>query len=311
MTEKNEERPALELPPGLSEERLTEAVVNSGYPLQTVAALELDEWFTVLEEWGFLDRTTGEHRSLDLFAWCRLDSKEQIHPQLVLLIECKRSDLPFVFFASALQRVPQGFPALSGFGGERFQVVAQSSTREVKGAEFFSVSDLPFVGKGPTQASSFTKVTTSGKRVDLTGDYPYKQVLLPLASAQDHFVQIRKGSGSTRDFVFPGIVLCLAIMDAPMIVARGTPDDPLLENEEWVRIVRQEAARGDRGWDAPRYYVVDAVHRRFLHSYVEDHLLPFSNQLAARMTEKPGLTKSMKARAPSHTSWSWSDLESG
>ena len=59
---------------GVNEAELIRAIDMSGYPLQGVVAGKLKEHFTVSEEWGYLDRDTKEHRSLDLHAFRQLDA---------------------------------------------------------------------------------------------------------------------------------------------------------------------------------------------------------------------------------------------
>ena len=72
--------------------------------------------FAVTEEWGFVDRETGIYRTLDVFGYKNLVGKakagSRVEPGLVLLIECKRSELPYVFFKSPTQRRVNDFPAV-------------------------------------------------------------------------------------------------------------------------------------------------------------------------------------------------------
>jgi hypothetical protein len=76
----------------------------SGYPLQAVVAEKLmDAGFKVVEEWGFIDKDTKEQRSLDILAFKKLrNDKDTVIPSLTLLIECKRTIHPFVFFKKGL-----------------------------------------------------------------------------------------------------------------------------------------------------------------------------------------------------------------
>lgn len=102
-----------EIPSGLSDEQIENAVRQSGYPLQSAIARQLShQMTTIVEEWGYSDRTTGEHRALDIFAQRELaPSSDRLAPQLILLVECKRSDLPYVFFASARMSRTTPFPS--------------------------------------------------------------------------------------------------------------------------------------------------------------------------------------------------------
>ena len=90
------------IPPGIEEPNLVRAVEMSGYPLQGIVAEKLLlGGFTITEEWGFIDSETQEHRSLDLRAFQftgNPSSGSGVIPQLTLLIECKRTGHPYVFF---------------------------------------------------------------------------------------------------------------------------------------------------------------------------------------------------------------------
>jgi hypothetical protein len=88
------------VPPGIVEPHLAEAIAASGYPLQGIVTAQLLADFSVLEEWGFVDDKTDEHRSLDIYAYQALSDKTNanLHVGLTLLIECKRSRHPFIFF---------------------------------------------------------------------------------------------------------------------------------------------------------------------------------------------------------------------
>ena len=89
---------------GLHESQVEEAVRRSGYPLQTVIARALSTAFHVREEWSYIDADTAELRTLDLLAerpFYESDVHSRVRPTLDLLIECKQSDLPYVFFLAS------------------------------------------------------------------------------------------------------------------------------------------------------------------------------------------------------------------
>jgi hypothetical protein len=105
----HENPPTNQIGPGLSEETVVSAVEESGYPLQVFVSDLLQEKYHVEEEWSYLDRDSDGLRALDMRASMQLydwkDFKEQprVRPSLDLLIECKQSELPYVFFESKVQ----------------------------------------------------------------------------------------------------------------------------------------------------------------------------------------------------------------
>ena len=78
------------------------------------------------------------------------------------------------------------------------------------------------------------------------------------------------------------IVLALCVLDAPMVMASGTPETPDLRLEPWVRVVRQETIQNVHHWTR-RHYTVDFVHRGFLSTYLDSQALPFAEALATRL----------------------------
>jgi hypothetical protein len=111
--------PENQLGAGFTEEQLLEAVRKSGYPLQTIIASSLRIDFGVQEEWSFVDGDTGTLRTLDIVASRRMYTPQNegqpfVRPTLDLLIECKQSDLPFIFFMSATRPWLRDLPYIAG-----------------------------------------------------------------------------------------------------------------------------------------------------------------------------------------------------
>jgi len=91
----------------VTEADVLDAVGKSGYPLQNVVSDYLQTaTFRTVEEWSYLDKESGQLRTIDvkaekpLFEYGKGDIR--VRPSLVLLIECKQSQMPYVFFLSAI-----------------------------------------------------------------------------------------------------------------------------------------------------------------------------------------------------------------
>lgn len=285
-----------QLPPGVDELHLVDAVRASGYPLQSLVAQALKAHFNVVEEWGFADRTTKEHRTLDVYAFRALGDKTgPVRARLHLLVECKRSDLPFVFFPPGVQRELWDFPEVLGVG--RFSLdLGNNTTQDASPATFFCAADSRFV-TAPRLAVTFTKAHRKSKEFDLSGDVPFNQVVMPLASAVEHMRQIFRGINGA-----PLIVLSLCVVDAAMIVASGTPEAPILRLEPWVRVVHQESVQEGNHW-MTRNYAIDFVHREFLQRYVTEHAMPFADIFGARMLQYQQRHPKGQAMRPQNLDW--------
>jgi hypothetical protein len=277
------DNPAMnQLPAGIAESELLAGVIASGYPLQTVVARSLhdDFGFRVIEEWGYTDRNTQEHRALDIFAFRELAPEtDTFRPRLHLLVECKRSGLPYVFFPPGVTRWPADFPAIIGFGGCQLRV-GEKAWQDTSAATFFCASELPFITPGPTLATAFTKAEPKAKGVvKLSGDVPFNQVVMPLVSALEQ----ERRAFSTGVSNSPMIFLAVCVLDATMVVATGTPTAPHLSLNPWVRVIHQETVERKHGWSTA-HYTVDFVHHAFLSAYI-GHAVSFAEALVARFRE--------------------------
>jgi len=316
--------PSNKLQAGISDAQLADATSRSGYPLQLRVARELAAKFSIGEEWGYVDRDTQEPRSLDIHAYRSVlaDPSSIFHPELVLLIECKRSDLPFVFFASAVQTVPHEYPRLAGLRRKTYDLhKAGSGYREVTPTDFLCLRDMPFVSKGPPVSRAFVKAERSGRDVDLSdvkaertgkvvhlsGEVPYRTVILPLASALQHWVLMRRVENDQQRY-YPSLALMVCVLDAPMVLVTGGPQKPELTLQPWVRVARHESSH-DRDRVSYRHYVVDCVHVDYLHTFIDEHLWPFAQQVAKRIEEAKPFLAAGRGSVNDWENWRWEDMK--
>ena len=303
--------PALNrLGPGVTAAQVQQAVQLSGYPLQRVVTELLMDTFKVTEEWGFADRATQELRSLDLFAYRRLRKTPRLQVEAALLVECKRSTLPFVFFEAVAPRLPAGFPLVAGLRGRNPEVHASArGSRTLQIAEFMRLQDFDFISNGPPMCSYFARSERKGKSLDMSGSVPFNQIVLPLISAAEYFMKLWQRVGSRDQWVPASVVHPVCVVDGPMVLARGGPKATELLLCPWVRILRQEAAREQREgfW---RHHVVDFVHRDYVSAFLEENFLPFTEQFAERAVAAERFLTGTKAVVSDLNSWQFKDLES-
>lgn len=297
------------LPPGIEPGRLMSAVQASGYPLQTVVARRLDETFSVSEEWGFVDRTTKERRSLDVFAFKKLGATStELEPCLALLVECKRSELPFVFFSAAIPRVPKGFPSILGLARSKITIEGptignSTRVREMPIADAMEFSAFSFVSEPPL-AVTFSRIERKGKDYCLSGSVPYNNVVLPLASALEHYGATRVSPDQKQPCFYPTLAICMCVIDAPMVIAGGTPERPELASTSWVRLVHEEAVLVGSLWQRKHYYI-DVVQKSYLDVYLEQALQPFADAVATRMCERKDVLFSTRGKVENIDNWTW------
>lgn len=312
------------LPPGVEPSQVVEAVEQSGYPLQSAVASYLTDAFHVTEEWGYRDREGDTHRTLDVFAFKRIRKEELKGSEfnwffldLALLIECKRSSLPYVFFRRVAGNLPDNYPPLAGVGRvvhlrERKEPPARPENRgwSIPVAEILKLQDLEFVSEGPPTSAAFSRLHwKKSSSLELSGTDPFHQLVLPLGKAQDFAMDYYEPGKARRDFIAPTLVMAVAVVDAPIAVVSLHGEDTELEMRPWVRIIRQE--RGQRNsWeiDTLKHFVVDVVHWRYFRSFVEQRLLPFAETVAARAWERIGVLERGDGSVPDISNWGWQDV---
>jgi hypothetical protein len=295
------------LGPSINESNLVRAIQRSGYPLQGVVADKLKQHFDLAEEWGYIDRDTKEHRTLDILATKRIFAERAIQPGLALLIECKRSTNPYVFFRDVTDREIQGFPKIGGLTANTMFLKELDGNRvlQTTGAETLGLTEIPFVRPGPPHCSAFAMATAQGDKVQMSGDDPYKSLILPLTKAMDHAATLYQ-AGDHPTSLYPTMILCIGIIDAPVLVV-DNPRDATPALTPWVRVPRQEA-RADRPWRSHIYYVVDVVHADYFDEFISGHLIPFFDEFASR-ADKLSSVLLRGGAVRSLDKWHWDEVK--
>lgn len=300
------------LPKGLEETSFIEAIEGSGYPLQGIVSEKLQDQFHVTEEWGYIDDETKEHRSLDLFAYRKLseNSKSPVQTSLVLLIECKKSFHPYVFFQDVTTRQIPRFPPVVGVPRGHVPIHDKSGHRmsEIHPSRAIGLDKHPFVELGPPKCAAFSKAVPKGKKVELFGSDPFNSVILPLVKALRHASCIYKLHEQKPKQIFPVLILCLSVMDAPMVLVESprAASEPVLS--PWVRVVRQEANPKDRDYLPFRYYAVDVLHVDSLDAVLVKHILPFAQEFDSRACQL-GEVLFHGGQVAALDNWTWDQIE--
>jgi hypothetical protein len=266
----------------------------------------------VQEEWSFVDRDSGDLRALDIYAYMHLydwKTKTRVRPQLDILIECKQSDLPYMFFTTVGKTRLPDFPRIGGL--RQHEVVI--TTNDDPSSWTFSVIKALGLDSHPFQTAppfchTFSKCVRKGKDLELSGSDAYNGLVLPLTKAVQHFI-VAERPGETAVYFDAHLVVGIGVLDAPMVsveVKNGTPELTLIP---WVRVLRHEYVDAGGWWQRNKMRVIDVVHKDFLSEYLEQHLLHFAEQfrkLAIKYNEE---LATGKAFAIGMGGDSWSRIE--
>ncbi|MBO2437282.1 hypothetical protein [Actinomadura nitritigenes] len=285
------ESDAGQLGAGISAASLMEAVRRSGYPFQAEVARDLRSALSELggrsfiqEEWAFVDSESEQTRTLDIWAKVPLSSPEtirrrQILPHLDMLIECKQSELPYVFFLrSELSGETFNYPEIVGLPDGRLKIFRASSDGKPTGASLsislqnaLNAENLEFCNMPAPVAISFAKVLRKGgSKLELTGEDTYRAITMPLSKAADYLkssYEIRQPKNRVR----LNFIVCLAVLRAPMVGVYLHQGKQMLMNTPWIRVSRMEPLResdgGGRVNSMIRYF--DVIHFDYFKQYVK------------------------------------------
>lgn len=304
MNEHNDNPDSNNLSAGITEHELDGAIKKSGYPLQSIIAswLRFDfppdysrHWY-VEEEWSYLDSDTHEIRTMDIHASASLSNLNNpgsdlqtpdgnpignylVLPYLELLIECKQSELPYVFFLTTKRSV-RDFPMISGLHSDSILLEAFSEEGEtISILEALGLQNHSFLSDC-NHASTFTRCERKGggSGLRLSGDEPYNQIVLPLVKSATYLSGRNKPANEAEDFSC-SIVICLGILNAPMVGVRVTEHSHALTMLPWVRVVRHHQEKSSTQ-PKKKMIAIDILHKDFFHTYMNSHLLPFAEDFS-------------------------------
>jgi len=271
---------------GVSENDLLRAIKKSGYPLQTLIARQLSKTMHVQEEWSYIDRDTHEQRTIDLLAWTPLCDwtaaklQPRVRPTLNLLIECKQSDLPYVFFLSESKPRLHAFPSIAGLAGDKLAVTSDddSSTWNYGVLHALGLNTHAFLST-PVYSSTFSKCVRKGQELVLSGSESYNGLVLPLLKSVLYF-QHAERPPKTAIYFDAHLCIGLGVLDAPMVGVTVDEKSPSVTAIRWIRVTRHESLESADQSERTKLRALDVVHKKFLPEYLKRHLMPYAKDFA-------------------------------
>lgn len=273
------------LGPGLTDQLIKTAIEGSGYPLQLVIANELNEKFFLQEEWAFPDSDTQALRTIDILATRALyeiqDPQLRARPSLSLVIECKQSDLPYVFFLSGTRPWLNDFPLIGGLKSKHITITSDDdpSTWNFDPISTFDLNNHSFLATEPPICMTLSKCVRKGSDLVLSGSDAYQGLVFPLTKAALH-LRDREAPPKTAYYFDCNLIIPLAVVDAPMIGVCLDKDGAKNKLLPWVRVARHQPLNGEHSSERGTVFGVDVVHKDFLSTYIDQHVMPFVNAFA-------------------------------
>lgn len=277
---------------GVTESGLRSAIDRCGYPMQASVVRAIREaavlrwgdraYTAVQEEWTYQDRDTGDVRAIDALAEAHLwnwqsEDQPRIRPVLSLLVECKQSELPHIFFTRPSGRSLS--PVVSGFPHSDVTLV----TDDDRSTWLFALTDLwgldehTFATSPPIAVSLSKARFRKGGDLEITGEDTYNGLTLPLLKATAHLDVVAEYE--KKYYTDGRLLIPLAVIRGPMV---GVLDDGKgdLELIPWARVTRYEPESSPENRRSHRVFTYDVVHEDYLASYLEK-LTDYADSFAA------------------------------
>jgi hypothetical protein len=315
-----------QLSSGVTKEMVEAAVAASGFPLQTRVAktmrsafpLQTDWLFHVQEEWSYIDEESDILRALDLRVESDLYPLSEVNdrpvrPGVSILIECKQSELPFVFFATESWSGLPMFPLYGGLRRQNIHVITDDdlSTWNLRVPEALGLREDPFVRSAPRYGTSLIRCSwKKGGALELSGPDAYQGIVLPLLKAARYLKRSMRTKGQPFYHDLHAIIP-LAVIDGPMMIAtEASADQQELEFVPWVRLIRHEPQRSARfPHPVDLVLALDVVSYDFLAEYVQKHLVPFAMTFGDRAKKHAEVLSSGQGYIEGMGADSWQNIE--
>lgn len=271
---------------GVSENDVVSAVQSSGYPLQIDVANMLQRYFSVSHEWAYKDSDSPTIRTIDLaceaFLYDRPKIQTRTRPALKIFVECKKSELPYIFFLTNLTAHIPNFPSIFGLSKDNIAITSDDdpSSWHLSVNDLLGANTLPFVEKHTDLCMTFSKCVRKGKNLELSGSDAFNGIVLPMIKTLDHFKNIVEPP-TTAVYFDCYLTLAVAVLDAPMVGVRVVNESNEQELIPWVRVLRHHGHSEEEFQPRENIYVIDVVHKDFLDSYISNYVLPFAKKVAS------------------------------
>jgi hypothetical protein len=301
------------LPTGVTEANIGLAIRKSGYPLQTIIANKLRKGFSCQEEWSYIDSRTNENRSIDIMAQMDFfDYKNQprVRPRLNLLIECKQSELPYLFFLTPDVIRTIHYPYICGLPDRNITIYTDDdpSSWSLPLSDAFDLAEDHFLIESVPNSMTFSKCVRQGKDITLSGNESYQSLVLPLLRSLQYFEKFETPP-KTAVYFDCHLPFAVAVLDSPMIGVTIKEKVHTTKLIPWVRLFKYESFESKDLTDRSKLFAIDIVHKDFFDTYISSKLIPFVAKFSTLILKHSELIAKGKGFAKDMEKNSWTDIE--
>ena len=225
-------------------------------------------------------------------------------------IECKQSELPYVFFLSPQTVQTTNYPMFSGLFDKSISINTDddNSTYNTAIIDCLGQREHSFLVNAVPSCMTFSKCVRKGKDIALSGTDAYQNLVMPLLKSLQHLDNIERPPKTA--YYFDGhITVGIGVVDGPMIGVKINGDKHETELLPWVRVSRHESYENEDWTKRQKIFSIDIVHKDFFETYLNENLLPFAKSLSEKMLKHHQVLADGKGFAKGMGKQGWRKIE--
>jgi hypothetical protein len=281
--------------PSPTSDDVISALERTGYLLeQRVASKVRSAGFTVVTGKAFKDPEEGKSREVDVFAFKEVwdDSSRNVRVSIQLVIECKRSDGPYVVLGrnpTVLDTHRQPHSHTMPVNQVRWlEYVDERSARQygMQAWKWLGLHELPGSPNRDTQKGlQLVRMNLKNKAWSAENSSVFESLTVPLMKAVEAFRPSRDNNPNPK---YGHLCLCFPIVvtSGELFYVNGEAEDPTAERVDWVpleRDIKMDAMTG--------LFNLDVVTFGALERYLQERVLLFSEAVGEEVAKDPDKLK--------------------
>lgn len=272
------------------------ALEGSGFLFEQEVATTLESYgFHVETSWPYLDPDTKKSREIDLRAIKNYlqDENNKLQVFVELLVECKDSRSPLVFFERRKNKreLEASSPKEYIFPKKTYrQILSENSYREVPAFVHLDLAPTHYYFQDSNKATQFTKIVRKGSNWVANHDGIYDSLFLPMAKVLETRIKSipkthRPGEWCTVWLYFPVVV----IRDHLISLSGNSENHELIPKGRisFVRNLDSDSLQGS--------YLVDFVTSEYLERYLDKDVGVFAKAVSDLALSSPSLLRGENA----------------
>ncbi|WEH40594.1 hypothetical protein [Streptomyces sp. AM 2-1-1] len=277
--------------PSPASDEVIGALERTGYLLeQRVASKVRSAGFTTITGKAFMDPDEGKSREIDIFAVKKLweDSAQRIVVSLQLVIECKRSDGPYVALGrdpEAVDKYRQPHSHTMPVEFIRWLEFLPDGAARQRGMQSWGWLGFHELPGSPNldirKGLQLIRMNLRGKEWVADNSSIFESLTLPLMKAVEAFRPQRDRNPEPKS-----AHLCLSfpivVTSGELFYVNGESETPISERTDWVSLERDVDMRSMKG-----LFNLDVVAFPALERYLQERVLLFSEAVVAKISQEP------------------------